>query len=118
MPTLRLAPITSLIGTWLMQPERVGLDQPKGDQWWDVPVPMPWSAFLHPSSGVPLDQVPNRMAWFRRRVVVPEIPPLSRLVLHFEAVNFHAVILVDGKRRDRKMQLTPEMRSGRPQKWE
>ncbi len=81
-----------------MQPESVGLDQPKGDQWWDVPVPMPWSAFLHPSSGVPLDQVPNRMAWFRRRVVVPEIPPLSRLVLHFEAVNFHAVILIDGKR--------------------
>ena len=81
-----------------MQPESVGLDRPKGDRWWEVPVPMPWSAFLLPSSSVPLDQVPNRMAWFRRRVAVPEVPPLARLALHFEAVNFHAVVFVNGKR--------------------
>ena len=95
---MRLAPVTSLNGAWQMQPEKAGLDAPKEKKWWDVHVPMPWSSFLVPASGVPLDQVPNRMAWFRRHIIVPEVPPLSRLVLHFDAVNFYAVVFVNGKR--------------------
>jgi len=95
---LRLTPVTSLNGTWEMQPEKAGLDAPKEKKWCDVPMPTPWTSFLAPSSGVPLDQVPNRMAWFRRHIIVPDVPPLSRLVLHFEAVNFYAVVFVDGKR--------------------
>jgi len=94
---LRLAPVTSLNGTWMMQPEKTGLDKPKGGDWVEVPVPMPWSAFLF-SPDIPLDAVPHRMAWFRRRIVIPDIPPLSRAVLHFEAVNFYAVVYVNGKR--------------------
>jgi len=81
-----------------MQPEPDGLNEPKGERWWDVPVPMPWTALFAPSSGVPPDQVPRLMAWYRRRIAVPDVPPLSRLVLHFEAVNFYAVVLVNGRR--------------------
>jgi hypothetical protein len=81
-----------------MQPEKVGLDRPKGTKWCDVPVPMPWTAFWLPSSGIRDSMVPNRMAWFRRWITVPDIPPLSRLLLHFEAVNFFAVVFVNGKR--------------------
>lgn len=95
---MRLAPVTSLNGTWMMQPEKTGLDRPKGEKWIDVPVPMPWSAFLF-SHDIPLDMVPHRMAWFRRRIVIPDIPPVSRAVLHFEAVSFYAVVYVNGKRR-------------------
>ncbi len=95
---LRLGPETDLGGTWLMQPERVELNEPKGGAWCEVTLPMPWSAFLAPSSGVPPDMVPNHMAWFRRKLTIPDVPPFSRLVLHFEAVNFFAMVFVDGKR--------------------
>ena len=94
----RLGPTTDLSGIWEMQPEKTGLDIPKDDRWARVPVPMPWTAFLARTSGVPLDLVPNRMAWFRRRVVMPDLASDTRLMLHFEAVNFYAVVFVDGKR--------------------
>jgi len=87
-----------LNGAWEMQPEEAGLDRPTGDRWCRVTVPMPWSAFLRPSSGVPSAMVPHRMAWFRRRVRVPEVSPLCELLLHFEAVNFFATVFVNGKR--------------------
>ena len=90
--------ITHLNGTWQMQPEGTGLDRPGGDRWVDVPVPMPWSALYDERFGVPIDLVPDRMAWFRRTVACPPVPPLHRPVLHFEAVNFHAVVFADGER--------------------
>ena len=95
---MRLAPVTSLNGTWKMQPETVGLDEPKSDSWVRVRVPMPWTALWLPASGIPQEMLPHRMAWFRRRVMAPPIPPLSRLLLHFDAVNFHAVVFVNETR--------------------
>ncbi len=95
---MRLAPVTSLNGTWRMQPEKIGLDRPKTKKWCEVPVPMPWTAFLSPSFGVRPQMIPTRMAWYRRVIIVPDIPPLSRLALHFEAVNFFAVVFVNGER--------------------
>ena len=94
---MRLTPSTDLNGTWEMQPEKTALDAPKGNRWHPVPVPLPWSAFLFGASGVPDELLPGRMAWFRRKVRVPEIPPRSRLFLHFDAVNFLAMVFVNGK---------------------
>jgi hypothetical protein len=81
-----------------MQPEPATLDQPKGDRWCEVRVPLPWSAFFAADSDVPSDMIPNHMAWYRRTFAVPDIPVHSRLVVHFDAVNFFAVVFVNGAR--------------------
>jgi glycosyl hydrolase family 2 len=95
---LRFTQSISLNGTWQMQPESKGLDEPKTDRWCDVTLPRAWTAFLSPSSGVPSEMVPNRMGWFRRSFTAPQVPAQSRLVLRFGAVNFYAVVFINGKR--------------------
>ncbi|MFW6108147.1 MAG: sugar-binding domain-containing protein, partial [bacterium] len=95
---MRLTSAISLNGTWQMQRESTGLDRPKGDRWANAPVPMPWSAFYTVPPPVPPELVPDRMAWFRRTIPVPELEPFTRLMLHFEAVNFYAIVFVNGRR--------------------
>ena len=95
---MRVVPAIELNGKWQIQPEPSALDRPKSSQWFEVQVPAPWTSYFAPSSGVPLEAVPGRMAWYRRVFVAPAVPQNMRLLLHFDSVNSFAVLYINGKR--------------------
>lgn len=49
-------------------------------------------------SGVVKSVRPNQLMWYRRSFEVPKEWSGQRILLHFEAVDWHAVVLVNGKK--------------------
>ena len=64
---------------------------------WEHKILVPFSPET-PLSGVGRNVRPNQVLWYRRAFTVPRDWQGKRVLLHFEAVDWHAIVLLNGKK--------------------
>ena len=81
-----------LTGTWNMRAENAGtdLDERSVRGWREVTIPCTFEHCLPEHIGF------RGTCWFERRMIVPVAMQGKRIVLNFQAVNYHAAVWVNG----------------------
>jgi beta-galactosidase/beta-glucuronidase len=85
----------SLNGSWTFAIDRDATWRRPADVEWDATIVVPF-AVEAPASGIG-DASYLRACWYRREVVLPDIPEGDRLLLHFGAVDYAATDWIDDR---------------------
>jgi beta-galactosidase/beta-glucuronidase len=85
----------SLNGSWTFAIDRDATWRRPADVEWDATIVVPF-AVEAPASGIG-DASYLRACWYRREVVLPDIPEGDRLLLHFGAVDYEATVWIDDR---------------------
>ncbi len=95
-PLLQREGWISLDGTWDFSIDREGAVHDLQDVQWDKSITVPFSPETS-ASGVN-DPGFHSVVWYRRNFNTPELPSGKRLFVHFGAVDYAAVVWVNGTR--------------------
>ncbi len=95
-PQFRREQWVSLNGTWDFHIDAVGLEAEPEAVSWESTIVVPFSPETK-ASGVGNTGFYTAV-WYRKTFVAPELAAGERLVLHFEAVDYEAMVWVNGER--------------------
>ncbi len=97
-PPAKDRPVVSLDGRWEFMPDLAAEGERR--QFWNVvPPDLPWRNVVVPSvfeAACPEIKYYTGMGWYRRAFRLPAEWSGSRIVLHFEAVNYRAKVWLNG----------------------